>query len=571
MTSCSFLSAEETLPHRQGRSIILVGLMGSGKSSIGKALADRLQLPFVDSDEVIEAKTGKGIPEIFDTHGEEWFREREYETIRDLLAGEAIVLGSGGGALLDARTRACVRQYGVSVWLNAPLDILAERLQRRAWRRPLLYGKNIKSVLEDLMEKRGSLYASADITTQSRSVTRETVVENILLALETLAEQRRHAPFPPSTEPESHERVHIALGDRSYDILIGAGLLARIGEHLSPYLKRPRVGVIVDENVAAVHLANLEKALKEYGIAIHVFPVPPGEGSKSFPQLQSLLEELLTSGIERGDLLLALGGGVVGDLAGCAAGLVLRGVGFVQIPTTLLAQVDSSVGGKTGINVAAGKNLIGLFHQPRLVIADTDLLQTLPRRDMAAGYAEVVKYALIQDAPLFNWLEKCCKDILAGDVQALQRAIWASCRAKAAIVAEDEHEAGRRALLNLGHSFGHALEHAAGYDDRLLHGEAVAIGMHLAYGFSSSLGICPQADVTRVRDHLRNAGLPTSLKELDFLPDSDSLVAAMLRDKKNIDGELTLILTRGIGNCFRADKVERERVRAFLDQARQES
>ena len=570
MTTPPFIAAEEmTLPDRSRQSIVLVGLMGVGKTSIGKALAQRLHFPFVDSDTVIEAKTGQNIGEIFDTHGEAWFRQREHETIRDLLAGEAVILSTGGGAFLDARTRACVRQYGVSIWLQADLKILAERLaQRSSRRRPLLRESDPLAVLQRLLQERKSTYASADIITDSRSVPKHEVVENILEALEALTLKRREHPFPALGAPDDPERVHIALGNRSYDIVIGTELLARIGTFLSSVLHRSRVWVVVDENVAALHLDTLQKGLQRADITAHIVPVPPGEASKSFPRLQWLLEQLLETGIERGDMVLAFGGGVEGDLAGCAAGLALRGINFTQIPTTLLAQVDSSVGGKTGINVPRGKNLVGLFHQPSLVIADSSLLTSLPSRQLVAGYAEVVKYALIQDAPLFNWLEKSGKDVLACDPQALRRAIWASCRAKAAIVADDEREAGRRALLNLGHSFGHALEQAAGYDDRLLHGEAVAIGMNLAFGFSHHLDLCPQEDVQRVRAHLASVGLPTTLGELDFLPDSDRLVQTMLRDKKTKDGKMTLILARAIGNCFRAEKVDAAIVRNFLQQER---
>ena len=587
MINASFVPAEEhLLPSRRRPSIVLVGLMGAGKSSIGKALSQRLQLPFVDSDAVIEARSGRSIGEIFDIFGEAWFREREHETIRDLLAGEAMVLGSGGGAFLDARTRACVRQYGVSIWLRADLNILAERLAKRmekrsaSKRRPLLRDGDPLGVLQQLLQERESTYASADIITESRSIPKHDVVENILEALETLTVEQRAHPFPKSRSlvagaaaggADAPERVHVALGNRSYDIFIGEGLLTRLGEFLLPLFaggRRARVCVVADETVAALHLDALQEALRRADIAADVLCVPSGEASKSFPRLQWLVERLLESGIERGDLVLAFGGGMAGDLAGCAAGLALRGVGFVQIPTSLLAQVDSSIGGKTGINVARGKNLVGLFHQPSLVIADTSLLASLPRRQLASGYAEVVKYALIQDAPLFSWLEKSGGDILAGDPQALRRAVWASCRAKAAIVAADERESGQRALLNLGHSFGHALEHAAGYDERLLHGEAVAIGMNLAFGFSCRLGLCPREDVERVRAHLRSMGLPTELGGLDFVPDSDSLLGIMLRDKKTKGGQLSLILARGIGNCFRADKVDGSALREFLEQAR---
>ena len=571
MSAPTFTSAQEPLPLQKKRSIVLVGLMGVGKSSIGKALAKRLHLPFVDSDAVIESNAGKTISEIFDTHGEEWFRRREYETIRDLLAGEALVLATGGGAFEDARIRACTRQYGISIWLQAPLKTLAERLARRGFeRRPLLREGEPRAVLKKLMKRREPFYETADIITQSRSIPKPAVVENILEALEKLALKRRDNPLP-ANPLSGFEQVHIPLGGRSYDIMIGEGLLSRAGEFLQPFLKRPKVAVVADETVAEKHQDTLLESLKRKQIDAHVIPVPSGEASKSFEQLQKLLEQLLENRIERGDMLVAFGGGVVGDLAGCAAGLALRGIDFVQIPTTLLAQVDSSVGGKTGINVPQGKNLVGVFHQPRLVLADTSLLKTLPARHLMAGYAEVAKYALIGDLPLFNWLEARGKDIIAGDPAALRQAIWSSCSAKAAIVAADEHEAGVRALLNLGHSFGHALEHAAGYGDRLLHGEAVAIGMSLAFGFSCHLGLCAQEDVERVRAHLDGVGLPTSLHGLNFPVDGKTLGDAMLHDKKNKDGKLTLILAHGIGRCFRAEGVDLQQVSDFLDMAGQKS
>ena len=545
--------------------------MGVGKSSVGRALAKRLHLPFVDSDTAIEAHAGRTISEIFDTHGEEWFRQREYETIRDILANEAVVLATGGGAFEDARIRACARQYGVSIWLQAPLKTLAERLARRGFeRRPLLRDGDPLAVLKKLMKKRERFYESADIVTQSRSIPKPTVVENILEALEALALKRRNDPLFESPL-NGFEQIHIPLGERSYDIMIGDNLLARAGKFFQPLLKRARVFVVADETVAEKHQDTLIENLKREKIDAHVITIPPGEASKSFGQLQKLIEQLLDKRIERGDMLIAFGGGVVGDLAGCAAGLALRGIDFIQIPTTLLAQVDSSVGGKTGINVPQGKNLVGVFHQPRLVLADTSLLKTLPTRHLAAGYAEVVKYALIGDLPLFNWLETRGKDIIAGDPTALRQAIWSSCRAKASIVAADEREAGVRALLNLGHSFGHALEHAAGYSDQLFHGEAVAVGMSLAFGFSCHLGLCTREDVERVRTHLDDVGLPTSLHGLDFPTDGSTLIDAMLLDKKNKDGKLTLILAHGIGRCFRAEGVDPEQVRDFLDMAGQES
>lgn len=571
MSAPTFTSTQEPLSLRQKRSIILVGLMGVGKSSIGKALAKRLHLPFVDSDAVIETHAGRTISEIFDAHGEEWFRQREYETIRDLLAGESLVLATGGGAFEDARIRACARQYGVSIWLQAPLKTLAERLTRRGFeRRPLLREGKPLAILKKLMEKRERFYESADIITQSRSIPKPTVVENILEALEALALKRRNDPFPENSSNDL-EQVHIPLGERSYDIMIGSGLLERAGEFFQPLLKRQRVFVVADETVAEKYQDTLIENLKREKIDSHVISIPSGEASKSFGQLQKLLDQLIDKRIERGDMLVAFGGGVIGDLAGCAAGLALRGIDFIQIPTTLLAQVDSSVGGKTGINVPQGKNLVGVFHQPRLVLADTSLLKTLPMRHLTAGYAEVVKYALIGDLPLFNWLEIRGKNIIVGDPAALRQAIWSSCHAKASIVAADEREAGVRTLLNLGHSFGHALEHAAGYSDQLLHGEAVAVGMSLAFRFSHHLGLCAQEDVERVRAHLDSVGLPTSLHDFDFPTDGNTLIGAMLLDKKNKDGRLTLILAHGIGRCFRAEGVDSEQVRDFLDMARRES
>lgn len=564
-----FLTADDPAPERtRRRSIVLVGLMGVGKTSIGKALAKRLDLPFVDSDAVIEATSGRSIKEIFARRGEAWFRRREHETIRDLLVGEPLVLSTGGGAFMDARTRACARQHGVSVWLRADIRLLAKRLEKRASERPLLRGGDPLEVLKRLAHEREDAYAAADIATESRSIPKEQVVENIIAAVKKLRRRQGKSPHGDNAKRQGGEkkaqRAHIALGARSYDIFIGPGLLADIGAYLSPLLRRRRVWVVADEKVAALHLPALFEGLAHAKIAAEVAQVPPGEESKSFPRLRRLVEGFLDTGIERGDMVLAFGGGVVGDLAGCAAGLALRGVRFTQIPTTLLAQVDSSVGGKTGINVARGKNLVGLFHQPSLVLADTALLATLPPREMRAGYAEVVKYAFIQDASLFARLAHSAPDILSGDRQALAWAVWESCRAKADIVSADEREGGRRALLNFGHSFGHALEQAAGYDGRLLHGEAVSIGMCLAFDFSHRLGICSRKDAQRARAHLEAAGLPTQANQLDFLPSADDMVDLMRRDKKSKDGQLTLILARAIGDCFRAEAVDAAALRDFL-------
>lgn len=349
----------------------------------------------------------------------------------------------------------------------------------------------------------------------------------------------------------SVDRVTVDLGDRAYDILVGADLIATAGAHIAPLLKRGRVVIVTDENVAAHHLASLEKGLDAENIKSTAFVLPPGEQTKNFGQLQSLLSDLLNAEVERGDLVIALGGGVIGDLTGFAASVLRRGVDFAQIPTTLLAQVDSSVGGKTGINVPQGKNLIGAFHQPRLVLADISALQTLPPRELRAGYAEVVKYGLIDDAPFFNWLEANVDTLMAGDSEALTHAIVKSCQSKARIVAQDEREGGVRALLNLGHTFGHALEAATGFSDRLIHGEGVAIGMVMAFNLSAKLGLCSGQDANRAARHLETAGLPTKLSDIPGdLPGPQQLIDLMGQDKKVVDGTLTFILAKGIGGAF---------------------
>ncbi len=373
-----------------------------------------------------------------------------------------------------------------------------------------------------------------------------------------------HDLKPPSTE---HDAINVGvdLGDKSYDIRIGEGLVDRAGELIAPLLSRPFAVIVTDDNVAPLHLQRLESALEDSGIAIRSIVVPAGETSKSYAGLADLCDKLLTAGVERSDHVIAFGGGVVGDLAGFAAAILRRGVGFVQIPTTLLAQVDSSVGGKTGINSPLGKNLIGAFHQPALVLADIGILDTLPRRELAAGYAEVAKYGLLGDAGFFEWLEDNAAGLFAGNAQSRMRAIETSCIAKANIVAEDEREHGVRAVLNLGHTFGHALEAATGYSDRLLHGEGVSVGMALAHCFSEQLELCPEGTSDRVRTHLEGVGLPVTLSDIPGeLPSAERLLDIMYQDKKARHGKLTFILTRGIGKAFVEHDVDPKSVLQFL-------
>ncbi|HVY86070.1 MAG TPA: 3-dehydroquinate synthase [Caulobacterales bacterium] len=390
------------------------------------------------------------------------------------------------------------------------------------------------------------------------------------------------------------ETVRVELGARSYDVLIGAGLLARAGELIAPFAPSKRVFVVADKTVAGLHGDALSQSLEAAGLAVHGFMLPPGEEQKSFAGLMSVTTSLLQANIARNDLVIAFGGGVIGDLAGFAAGIVKRGVDFVQIPTTLLAQVDSSVGGKTAIDTPEGKNLVGVFHQPRLVLADLDVLATLPQRELRAGYAEVVKYGLIDDFAFFEWCEENAQHILGtapipfdpgghhdGVVavnemmqqkrrEALTYAVKTSVAAKARIVGEDEHErsGGPRALLNLGHTFAHALETKVGYSGALLHGEAVGTGMALAFAFSAALGLCPRQDAERVRAHLEATGFVTDVRKLPQRPDSaEEFLALMAHDKKAEAGKLTLILAHGVGEAFVQKGADAAALKAFLTEA----
>ncbi|KKC25475.1 3-dehydroquinate synthase [Sphingomonas sp. SRS2] len=363
--------------------------------------------------------------------------------------------------------------------------------------------------------------------------------------------------------------VRVALGERSYDISIENGALDRAGELLAPYAARGRFIVVTDKNIVVNQLYRLETSLTAAGIASAVEVLPAGEATKSWKMLEKLTNALLAYGVERNDTIIALGGGVIGDLVGFAASILKRGCRFVQVPTTLLSQVDSSVGGKTAINSKAGKNLIGAFYQPVHVLIDPTTLDTLPPREQRAGYAEVVKYGLIDDAPFFAWCEANAAKLLAGDADARTHAITKSVEAKARIVGEDEREtSGRRALLNLGHTFGHALEAETGFSDRLLHGEAVAAGMALAFRFSASLGLCPPEDAARVTTHIATAGLPATLQAAGIDAPGKTLVAHMMHDKKMEGGQLPFLLARGIGETYLEKKVDLAKVEAFLDAER---
>ncbi len=364
------------------------------------------------------------------------------------------------------------------------------------------------------------------------------------------------------------ETVHVALGSRAYDVVIGPGLLAQAGARMAPLLRRKRVAVVTDDVVGPLHLPALVAALGADGIEARALHLPAGEATKSWAALSRTVEWLLAEGVERQDVVVALGGGVIGDLVGFAAAILRRGVRFVQVPTSLLAQVDSSVGGKTGINTAQGKNLAGAFHQPSLVLADIDVLTTLPARDFLSGYGEVVKYGLLGDADFYGWLEGQGPALARGDAAARAVAVRRCVEMKAGIVARDETEQGERALLNLGHTFCHALEAATGYGGRLLHGEGVAIGCALAFELSARLGLCAQEVPGRVRAHLAEMGMKRDLADIEGdLPDADGLLALMAQDKKVVAGRMRYILARGIGAAFVAGDVDPAMVRAVLEDA----
>ena len=569
--------AIDVIKSRLGRRpIVLVGLMGCGKSSIGKRLAARLGMPFVDADDEIEKAAAKSINEIFADHGEAHFREGERKVIARLLGNGAQVLATGGGAYMHPETRDKIRGMGISIWLRADLPVLMRRVSKRDTR-PLLRSGNPEATMRKLMDARYPMYAEADLTVESRDEPHETIVAEILNRITDLPALRPVQSNPPkdaiAAMPTSNatatghvlRTVRVELASRAYDVLIGTSLVCNAGPLIKERLGAVKCGVVTDENVARHHLVALEDSLKAAGMFAGSIILKPGEATKCFRELGPLCERLLELGLERGDVVVPFGGGVIGDLAGFAAGILRRGVRFVQIPTSLLAQVDSSVGGKTGINTPQGKNLIGVFHQPNLVLADTDVLTTLPEREVRAGYAEVAKYGLLGDAAFFAWLESHWGGVFGNSGPDLTHAIETSVKAKAAIVARDETETGDRALLNLGHTFGHALEAWTGFSSRLLHGEGVAIGMCLAFRMSEEVGLCPKGTAERVTRHLKAVGLPTAINDIPGgRADASELFRLMGQDKKVKQGRLTFILVRGIGQAFITRDVEPDTVKAFL-------
>ncbi len=543
-----------------GRSIVLVGMMGSGKTSIGRRLAARLGLDFADADAEIEAAASMTIADIFERHGEAYFRDGERRVVARLLREKQRVLATGGGAFMMPQTREQISRHGLSIWLKADLDVLLRRVRKRN-NRPLLSNADAEDTMRRLMAERYPAYGEADFTIYSGEGPHEAVVETIIAELETglAAIDRLASPAPRAS-------VRVELDKRAYDILIGPDLIANAGEHIAHVAPGAACAIVTDTNLAREHLPALQASLDRVGVRHAAIIVQAGESSKCWSVFAHVCDSIIGARMERGDMVVALGGGVVGDLAGFAAATIRRGMRFAQIPTSLLAQVDSSVGGKTAINSEHGKNLIGAFYQPALVLADTGALATLPLREFRAGYAEVVKYGLIDDAPFFEWLERNWRGVFERGPE-LTEAIRKSCASKASVVARDETEQDDRALLNFGHTFGHALESLTHYDgSRLVHGEGVAIGSACAMRFSARLGHASDADAQRVDAHLREVGLPTRIRHIaGWNAGADQILDAMYQDKKVQRGALTFILARGIGQSFIARGINGDEVRAFLE------
>jgi 3-dehydroquinate synthase len=534
-------------------NIILVGMMGSGKTTVGKVLAKQLGKTFIDSDEEIQKRTGVTIPHIFDVEGEAGFRQRESAVIEDLVKLNNIVLATGGGAVINPKSREVMRQGGVVVYLKSSVYDLWQRT-RHDHTRPLLKTENPRAKLQELFEQRDAMYcdvANVIIHTSKQSV--HTLVSRLTKRL-----------YPPQSNNSlqamiNTQTLNVGLGDRSYPIHIGHDLLTHL-ELLLEYIPKKRVAIVTNTTVAPLYLERVKSQLEQHGIMVQTIILPDGEQYKTTASLTQIYDELLRHRSERSTPLIALGGGVIGDMTGYAAATYLRGVPFIQIPTTLLAQVDSSVGGKTGINHPMGKNMIGAFYQPKVVLADTASLNTLADKELRAGIAEVIKYGLIRDVEFLDWLEQNMSRLLARDADALQYAIAHSCHHKAEVVGADELESGERATLNLGHTFGHAIENGMGYGV-WLHGEAVAAGTIMAADLSVRLGWLTPFELQRVRELFELAGLPTISPKMGV----DKYLALMGLDKKVVGGKIRFVLLKALGQAIITDDVPESLLRQTLE------
>jgi 3-dehydroquinate synthase len=526
-------------------NVFLVGLMGAGKTTIGRILARKLGQRFIDSDHEIEARTGASIPWIFEIEGEESFRRREAEVIRDLCAEDGVVLATGGGAVLNPDTRASLKARGVVIYLRANVNSILTRTAHDK-NRPLLQTADPRRKLEELMLQREPLYREiADLVIDTGRPNVQSMVQTILDQLETLeAARRARAPTAtPSMNPQSTAiTLNVDLGERSYPIAIGPGLLSDPAL-LARHIQGRQVAIVTNTTVAPLYLERVAAPLRAAGREVVTIVLEDGEQYKNQASLMQVFDALLANKCDRKTTMVALGGGVIGDLTGYAAASYMRGVPFVQIPTTLLAQVDSSVGGKTGINHPLGKNMIGAFYQPRAVLADTAALATLPDRELSAGLAEVIKHGAIIDAEFFDWIEQNIGKLMARDQAALAHAIARSCQIKADVVRQDEREGGLRAILNFGHTFGHAIEAGLGYG-AWLHGEAVGCGMVMAADLSHRMGLVDAFTVARMRALVAAAGLPTVAPDLG----AARWLELMEVDKKNEGGAIKFILLKPLGS-----------------------
>jgi shikimate kinase/3-dehydroquinate synthase len=536
---------------RASGNIILVGMMGAGKTTVGKLLAKQLGKTFIDSDEEIQRRTGVTIPHIFDVEGEAGFRTRESGIIQELLKQDNIVLATGGGAILSAHNRSMMKQSGVVVYLKSSVHDLWQRT-RHDHNRPLLQTENPRAKLQELHELRDPLYmAAADMIIPTGKQSVQILLERLQHKLEDLKQM--------TASDKTMQTLTVGLAERSYPIHIGSGLLGKV-ELLLPHIPRKRAFIVSNTTVAPLYLQQLSEGLSSNGVQVQTIILPDGEQYKSNESLGVIYDALLSARSERSTPLIALGGGVIGDITGYAAATYLRGVPFIQIPTTLLSQVDSSVGGKTGINHPLGKNMIGAFYQPRVVLADTTVLNTLPDKELRAGIAEVIKYGLIRDLPFLEWLETNMDKLLAKDTAALQYAIARSCRNKAEVVGNDERESGERALLNLGHTFGHAIENGMGYGV-WLHGEAVAAGTIMATDLSRRLGWLSTADAERVHKLFERAGLPVVAPKLG----AEKYLELMGLDKKVADGKIRFVLMKSLGNAVMTGDVPQQLLEQTLE------
>ena len=536
------------------QNIFLVGLMGAGKTTVGRLLAKRLGMRFVDSDHEIEARTGATISWIFEIEGEESFRRREVETIRDLTGRSGVVLATGGGAVIHPENRKHLKARGTVIYLRASVNNILQRTMHDK-SRPLLQTENRKEKLEELARQRDPLYREvADIIVDTGRPNVHAMVQSIMAQLANYqkgqtARKQKKQPANRTKKVQtimknSDTHLEVDLGERSYPIEIGADLLtdtALLGRLISV----KRIVIITNTVVAPLYLETLTRSLETAGKTVQSLVLPDGEKEKNWTSLMKIFDFLMEHKCDRKTTLVALGGGVIGDMTGYAAASFMRGVPFVQVPTTLLAEVDSSVGGKTGINHPLGKNMIGAFYQPEAVIADTKTLDTLPDRELVAGLAEVIKYGAIIDRPFFEWLEDHIGNLLARDRDALAYAIRRSCEIKADIVRQDEREStGLRAILNFGHTFGHAIEAGLGYGE-WLHGEAVGCGMVMAADLSCRMGWLDATLRDRIRALVEKAGLPVVSPALG----TERWIGLMQVDKKNAGGEIQFVLLKTLGEA----------------------